>query len=150
MKKDETCILCGNIAVLIHHISYLEDKTIPVCRKCHDKIHADKTHEYYPIDKYWHRSNNKCFPVSISVTAKIMSELHVINPENSPSQNVRDAIELYIKYKKETTENLYDTIKQLNETIIKYDKKINSINYQKKYEELIDKIINKLKISIEK
>jgi len=37
--------------LVVHHISYEKNITIPVCCSCHQKIHKDKTSKYYPIDK---------------------------------------------------------------------------------------------------
>lgn len=149
-NNNKICVVCKGVADIKHHISYIDDKTIDVCQKCHRKIHSKKTHKYYPKDKYWDRTDDdKCIPLTISIKPKLMCELNAVNPLNNPSQNVRVAIQTYLKYKRDTKKNLYQTIQQLTDTIQEYDKKINSIDYQKKYEELIDKILNKLKISIE-
>lgn len=43
------CVECGTDEdIVMHHTDYEEDKTTPVCRGCHQKIHADTDHRLYP------------------------------------------------------------------------------------------------------
>lgn len=39
------CDICLNKAVQKHHISYFPEETMPVCDRCHRKIHSG----FYPV-----------------------------------------------------------------------------------------------------
>ena len=46
------CAECGEQKnVDEHHISYNPESTVPLCRSCHKKVHADESHPYYPDDR---------------------------------------------------------------------------------------------------
>lgn len=48
---SETCVVCSDREASIqHHINYERDDTVPVCGPCHDTIHMDSNHEFYPDD----------------------------------------------------------------------------------------------------
>lgn len=47
------CVECGVVGngFHMHHISYKKNKTIILCPSCHRKVHNDKNHRFYPVDK---------------------------------------------------------------------------------------------------
>jgi hypothetical protein len=43
------CEKCGATNnVESHHIKYVPEKTVPLCRSCHKSVHASPDSEYYP------------------------------------------------------------------------------------------------------
>jgi len=45
------CTECGqDWGIVQHHIEYESDTTIPVCRRCHGRIHNTQDHPLQPID----------------------------------------------------------------------------------------------------
>lgn len=54
-SDDELCCLCGEEPISAsHHISYVYDITIEVCRGCHDRIH-DTTAKYDELKPIYKR-----------------------------------------------------------------------------------------------
>lgn len=50
VEHPPECIECGSSRkeTVEHHTNYHDDTTVPMCRACHQKVHADKSHPLYP------------------------------------------------------------------------------------------------------
>ena len=51
MENKGKCKLCKDVATIFHHITYFPQKIIPVCDKCHKKIHEDCDPKYVKYGK---------------------------------------------------------------------------------------------------
>lgn len=53
VEHPPQCIECGESGkeTVQHHVSYEDDETVPVCRTCHPRIHANSDHPLYPPDR---------------------------------------------------------------------------------------------------
>jgi hypothetical protein len=51
--ENERCSICGkDQGLLLHHISYVPEKTIVVCKSCHWNIHRKDKDPFYPAPKH--------------------------------------------------------------------------------------------------
>lgn len=57
-RYGKECVLCGKKTKLqVHHLKYIKGRKaweydvsdlIPLCKDCHEKVHKDKNHHFYP------------------------------------------------------------------------------------------------------
>ena len=47
-----SCLVCGNQGEIKHHLSYIPEYIIMVCRKCHGKIHSGKLKDWSTQSNY--------------------------------------------------------------------------------------------------
>lgn len=70
-----TCVVCGNIGNVVHHVSYYPVvKTIIVCVSCHNKIHKGKIEGLQPPHRhaliFYSKKGHLCFTKCRRLTFK--------------------------------------------------------------------------------
>ena len=86
----ENCSLCGyeeNIEE--HHLSYDEDRTMMVCKKCHEDIHhTNKYPELKPID-YPNKYKSKYKQVAVNIDKEKWNKFVIQSREQRVSSSSR-------------------------------------------------------------
>jgi len=69
------CRKCGSTEkIQQHHVSYRNDETVPLCARCHGRVHHDPNHEYYPEDHEnmpGNRNDSESFSEEIMAIQKV-------------------------------------------------------------------------------
>lgn len=97
------CINCKTKdAELEHHIIYEKNITVPVCSLCHQQIHKNPKHRFYPIDKRTeetYQSNFLSERKTISISCRIPTQLLIIFDKlNTNATRTEKIIELVKNY----------------------------------------------------
>jgi len=49
---SENCEKCGSSKnIETHHIRYIPERTVELCRSCHKNVHSNPQDEYHPVQK---------------------------------------------------------------------------------------------------
>lgn len=100
--NEKKCVICGSKPTINHHLSYGANRTIPLCNTCHMKVHHDKKHFFYPLDK-----NTKSW-ISINLQKTMHTFIKEIIKENPLYKSVNEFCIVAIREKIEKIITVFD------------------------------------------
>lgn len=123
------CVNCNEKeAEVKHHIDYETKETIDVCWSCHQRIHANKNHKFYPKNQ-WNKTEGRTF--AFKTEPDLAEKIFSINPEGTITSNLKKALNFYFENYSKIDENVVDEV-TFNELLREYFKLVNYMIEQEK------------------